>query len=95
MEASATFLMGLIFGLTLAGLAVGAALGWLAARAGRAPSPYSTLQTPAADAYRTARGLPPGAPIPRRDYWRAVERGDITPEPWIKTPEEMAGEGRA
>ncbi len=71
-------------------LAAGGFAGWVWAQLGRAPTPYCTLRTPEAEAYRLARGLPPGAPIPRREYWRAVALGRITPEPWVKTPAEMA-----
>ena len=88
-----SIVMGVIVGLTVLSLAVGVLIGWLACEAARGPTPYITLQTPEAEAYRKARGLPPGAPIPSRDYWRAVARGEITPEPWVKTPAEMAGEG--
>ena len=75
--------------IVLVSLGVGGFAGWALAQMSRAPTPYCTLRTPEADAHRAARGLTPGAPIPRRDYWRAVERGEITPEPWVKTPEEM------
>jgi hypothetical protein len=69
-------------------LVLGGCAGWALARANPPPEPYNTAQTPEAEAYRAARGLPPGAPIPRREYWRAVQQGTITPEPWIKTPTE-------
>ena len=92
MSTGVSILLVVILGLTASGLAVGVLIGWLARGAARGPQPYCTLKTPEAEAYRRGRGLPPGAPIPNRDYWRAVERGEITPEPWVKTPGEMAGE---
>lgn len=69
----------------LAGLAVGRV--WR--RRAQTLTPYITADTPEANAYRAARGLPPGAPIPRREYWRAVEAGEIENPPWVKTPDEM------
>ncbi len=94
MSTGVSILLVVILGLTASGLGVGVLIGWLAREAARGPAPYHIPTTPEALAYGVSRGLKRGAPIPSRRYWRAVERGEITPEPWVKTPAEMGSVGR-
>ena len=77
------FVSGVIAGLGAAGAAA------LVMRRGAAPAPYYLGTVEAAETYRARRGLAPGAPIPSRTYWRAVQANEIDNPPWIKTPEEM------
>lgn len=70
------FLAGLI-----AGAGLGLVLAWRA-RGERAGAPYLILES-------DVRGRRAGEPLPRRYYWRAAARGEITPPAWVPTPDEM------